>query len=248
MERKMKQELHRYFDAPEPTGKKEFMRQVKRRRHIQKISIFNMVKMQLHYVSKIVWMMDCLFLGMAVICSNFARTEYIGCIYAMIPFFVMMSITESMRSYRYGMDELELSARFSLKSIILTRMLVLGVGNFIMLILVTFVLHTGIALENYNGIIMRTASWTNIIYMLVPYMLTAAGGLMIVRRFPNREGNYICFAYSAMIAVLEFTAAYKYSYIYEMHNINIWMIACVICVALLSYQVQRTIRMTGELG
>ena len=65
---------------------------------------------------------------------------YVSMIYGVVPFLVMLSVTESMRSYRYGMEELELSARFSLKSIVMARMLMLGIGNLAVLIAIAGVL------------------------------------------------------------------------------------------------------------
>ena len=55
--------------------------------------------------------------------------KYVGAVYGLVPFLVLISVTESTRSYRYEMEELELSSRFSLKSIVMARMVILGVGG-----------------------------------------------------------------------------------------------------------------------
>lgn len=230
MERKLQQQLKEYFEAPTPIRKRQFMRKVGR----QKISIIYMIKTQFCYISKYVWIASFLLFMFALFLNHYVESNYIGIVYALIPFFVMVSITESMRSYQYGMNELEQSTRFSLKSIILTRMITLGLCNFVMILFIAM-------LSGYNV-------YSQLVYMIVPYLITAIGGLMIVRKFSHREGTYLCFGFSLLVAFLVSAVSIKYSFIYEASYLSIWTVICVLFMVLMIKEICRTIRKTEDLA
>ena len=63
---------------------------------------------------------------------------------ACIPFLALATIAEAGRSARFGMEELELSARFSLQAVLCARLGILGGGNLLLLaVLMPFGTYSG---------------------------------------------------------------------------------------------------------
>lgn len=230
MERNLKYQLKEYFETPEPERKKEFIRKLER----QPMSMGTLIRIQICYISKYVWVFSAVLFMAAVFLNRYVEEKYIGSVYAMIPLLVMLAVTESMRSYRFGMYELETSSRFSLKAVILTRMLILGIGNLAIILVV--------------ALVGRQDVFSQIIYMLVPYMITAAGGLMITRRLADKEGTFICMAFSMFVAVLTAALPWQFDIIYSQDYMGMWIIAGILCTVLIVREVKRTIRMTEDLA
>ena len=229
MERKLQKELAEYFEAPKPERKRTFTRQM----GIQKINLFHIVLMQARYISKWVWIFSGVFLAIAVLMAQCTEWKYVSMILGFIPFLVMLTVTESTNSYVHGMEELELSARFSLKSIVLARMMMLGLGNFVVLAGVMFVL--------------RNQMQINIAYVLAPYFLTAGGGLYIARNMRGKDSTFACFSLAALVCVLQLYLPWQFTFITEPPNTWMWVCLCVIGIMFTVRESYRTIRMTEDL-
>lgn len=229
MERRWKKELTEYFEAPTPKKKKEFVRKC----GLQKMDLLHVVAMQAKYISNWVWLFSALFFGIALAVSQIADSKYVCVVLALVPFLVLLSVSESIRSYRYGMEELELSTRFSLKSIVLARMLMLGFGNLVVL--------TGALLLLKNNVQM------NIVYIMTPYFLTAGGSLYIVRNMRGTESTLPCLALASIVCVLEFYLPRQFENIFVPQNLWIWGCVCMVSVVLTVRESYRTIRMTEVL-
>lgn len=229
MERKRKEELAEYFEAPIPERKRAFVRQL----GLQKMNLFHVIAMQARYISKWVWIFSGLFFGCTYWVSQMANITYVSMLLAAIPFLVMISVTETTRSYRYGMEELELSARFSLKSIVFARMMVLGLGNFV-------VLAGAFGLLGSNAQI-------NIVHIMTPYFLTAGGSFYIVRNLRGAESTLPCMALSIVVCVLEVYLPWQFEMIFAPENLWLWAGVCVIGIMVTVRESYRTIRMTEDL-
>lgn len=228
MRRELKEELAGYFEAPVPERKRVFVRQLE----VPRINMYHVIAMQVKYISKPVWIFSGLFFCGAYILAKISEFQYVGLILGLIPFMVMLSVTESVRSYRYGMEELELSARFSLKSIVLARLLMLGVGNLLVLLI-----SWGLFRSEYS---------LNIVYMMTPYFLTAGGSLCIVRVLRGRESVLPCFGLALLVATLQMYLPWRLDRIFAAEYIWLWGLACGIGVLLTAREGYRTIRMTED--
>ena len=93
-----------------------------------------------------------------------------------------MAVTENGRSRLYQMEELELACRMSRQSVILARMVVLGLFHLALL----------------AGLTPSLAVWGTVgaaragVYLLTPYLLTAALGMELSRRVRSRECLPVC--------------------------------------------------------
>lgn len=230
MERRLKEELCRYYEAPKPRRKQEFIRQF----GVQKINLPRLVLMQAKYISKWVWMVSACLSALIYGVSYVMEDKYVSMVYGLVPFLVLISVTESMRSYRYGMEELELSTRFSLKSIIMARMAMLGVGNLAVLIVIANILGQW---EGYY-----------LLHVLTPYFLTAGGSLYIVRMVRGNENTFLCFTLAIAVSFLQMLLPWRFSELFAPNYMPIWAALFVGGIVMTVKESYRTIRMTEDLA
>uniref|UniRef100_UPI004056E112 hypothetical protein n=1 Tax=Agathobacter sp. TaxID=2021311 RepID=UPI004056E112 len=230
----LKETLVRYYEAPEPKRKQAFIRQM----GVQDINLLRLAGMQAKYISKWVWIVSGLFCGLtygiAHMMQETMEEKYISWIAAMLPFLVMLSITESVRSYRCGMEELELSARFSLKSIVMARLFILGVGNLTVLVFVSLLL--GAKAEFH------------MLYLLTPYFVTAGGGLFIVRNMRANENTFFCFLLAAAVSTAQMVLPWQFSELFLPGFLPLWAMVCIMGIAATIKESYRTIQMTEDLA
>lgn len=217
MKRGMMAELARFYEAPEPLEKQVFFKNICQKteqssesNHINPFYIF---KVQLSYISKWTWLASGIFFAFILLIECFLESLLMGFIVCFIPFFVMVSVMESMRSIIYGMEELEQSAQFSLKSVILVRMGIMGMENMFLLGVITI-----IAGEQF---------WKMGLYILVPYLMTSYGSFYMIRHIPGREGTYACAGLAVFVCVLMTGGIYFYQWMFEIQYISLWAAAAV---------------------
>ena len=122
--------------------------------------------------------------------ASFASENTVWIVSAFTPFLALLLIAESTKSAIYGMNELEMSARFSLKSVVLARLIILGVFNFGIFCIIIPVCHVANSIS-----FMQTG-----VYLFVPYLLTTSISLYLVRRFRNKEVIYGCMAVAVFVS------------------------------------------------
>lgn len=231
MERRLKEELLNYYEAPKPKRKQEFVRNL----GVPRMNLIYLTLLQVKYISKWTWICSVLFCGMTYVMACSVDERYAKAVFAILPFYVMTSVTESMRSYRYGMEELELSARFSLKSIVMARLIVLGACNMTVLAIVA-------------GILVNHSAGIHLVHVMTPYFLTAGGGLYIVRNVRGNENVIYCFILAATVCMLEYVMQLQYAELFLQKNVAIWALVCIAGVCMTVRESYRTIRMTEDLA
>ncbi len=227
-------QIKKYFEAPSPQGKSAFLDKYSKKEELDsnRISLPYMVFVQISYISKWMWVFSALIFLCMLIISKYLQRQMLWTAFALMPFIVTFSLSESMRSVVYGMGEFEMAARFSLKSIIMSRLIILGIGNMFLLFVFAMFLGEGI--------------WRNIVYMLVPYLSSATGGLMILRKFTSKEGVYISCGFSSIISGLCLTGVQSYRWIYETRYTSIWIVAAISLFISTSYECLKTADAVGS--
>lgn len=225
MERKLRNELAKYFEAPQLKRKREFVRQF----GMPRISMPYMVLMQARYISKWVWLFSAFVCGLTVYMVVSAQARFVNTVFACLPFMVTLSVTESTRSYRCGMEELEMSARFSLKSIVMARLLMLGTGNLV-------VLACTIVLLGDLGQVSAA-------YAMAPFFVTAGGGLFIARKMRGSEGTFLCFGLAALVSGICLYLPWQFQALFTPEYGWVWMLVCVIGIFITGKESYRTVRM-----
>lgn len=222
MKRKMRQQLHIAFEAPLPQKKSEFIQGL----NYPKIRRTDFLLNQFGYIDRRVWIAS----AVLFIAAMFIETQIqpgdirlLWVISALTPFFVMTSITEIARSAVFGMEELEMSTKYNLKSILLTRMGILGAGNMLMLLAVMPLL----AEKVYLGII-NTG-----VYLMVPYLLTCIISCKVIDRISGKEIPLYCAGTAAFVSTLGFLLNSAHSAIYQERYFIFWVAILVALVVLL---------------
>lgn len=176
MKRELKTNFKRIYEAPPPRDKEEFFHRIGE----PELTHLDFLWMQAHYIRKGNWILSAAFFFLALIGLNRSGLEVLWPISAFVPFLALSVIAESSRSLRYGMEELELSSRFSLKAIVMARMGMTGLGNLMLLMILTaFVWRQSSLLE--AGV-----------HLLLPYLMAAFLELVLIRKLSGRESLYSC--------------------------------------------------------
>ena len=136
MKKEIKAGLKEIYEAPPSLKKDEFLQRIDE----PELTHLEFLRMQVHYIRKGNWLISVVFFLSALFALRQAELELLWPISAFVPFLALSVVAENSRSLRYGMEELELSSRFSLKAIVMARMGVIGLGNLmLLLILAAFV-------------------------------------------------------------------------------------------------------------
>ncbi|USF26998.1 hypothetical protein N510_001932 [Firmicutes bacterium ASF500] len=206
--KKIKRALADMFDAPPPVNKTSFLKQHRRR----ELGRWELVRLQAKYIRWWVWVLS-LVLSAFIFATNVWAVEpapwYVA---ALTPFLALLVITENGRAQLHQMEELELACRISRQSVILARMVVLGLFHMALFGLLTLPLTIGGAV----GIAQAG------IYLLTPYLLTTALGMDLTRRIRGWEGLLACGATTAAISILGPFAAKIRPALYQPENLIWW--------------------------
>lgn len=178
MNSNMKRLLKECFEAPEPEKKREFIASLPS----PDVSIMDFLLSQAAYIPKWIWSLSALIFVVALVGAGYLKKDMLWCVSACMPILALALVAESGRSERWGMAELEMSTRFSRKSILLARLGILGLAD-----LLLFFLLLLLAYVNGDSSLLETG-----IYMLCPYLLTVFLGLWISRRVHGQECAWVC--------------------------------------------------------
>lgn len=196
------------FPAPAPQRKKEFLEYLEKetvynadvkRKKIQadntvkiSIGIGTFLISQIAYIRKRVYLVSLLILALAVMAADYTGENSVGAVAAMMPFIALCMVTESARSETYGMAELEMASRFSIKTIMLARFGTIGLVHMALLCVLILVVR-------HNALISFMSAG---IYLLVPYLAASVLECAAVRRFRGKEAISACMAVSAMVSIV----------------------------------------------
>jgi hypothetical protein len=150
-----------------------------------------MLLQQVRYIRLSVWAISLAFIAFALIGSWMQLPETDELIPVLMPFLAVVSVLENRRSKKFGMTELEMVTRFSLRSVIFARMIILGVAFLLILVITAPVVATA-----FGGEIIVTA-----VHMLIPYLLTMIISLQVERSSLGRKLEYGSLSVAALIAV-----------------------------------------------
>lgn len=186
MKQSLKKELNCFFKAPPPLRKREFLQTLEQ----PQMSLPEFMFSQLGYIRKWVWGVSVLVFAASIIGAAMFSVDMLWGISALTPLLALTILSESGRSETYGMAELEMATRFSLRSVILARLGILGIEN---LLLFCMLLPVSI----WNNMLSPIQAG---IYILTPFMLTTLLGLLIVRTIRGREAIHLCMGMTACIS------------------------------------------------
>lgn len=185
----LEQELQILLRAPAPEKREMFLADSPR--HTMSHGAF--VLTQAGYIRKWVWGLSVAVFGILVAITARWQRDALWIAAGMMPFLALLATQEHMRSAMYNMTELELCTRFSVKSIVLARMGLLGSFHFLLLLV-----QLPLLLLYGQAGILRTG-----VYLLVPYLTTTFLSMVWARRVRGREALYLCLGIAVMVSSLQ---------------------------------------------
>ena len=231
---KIEKNIQKVLQTPMPDEqiKMNFLRTLPK----PKISTWQFVLRQVTFLRR-----RTLFLSLLLMIPAFAGFHYLNpntiwMISAFIPFLALLAVTESTRSAVYGMSEFEMSTRFSIKNVILARLSMWGIIDFIILCCI-------IPLCYANG---QISLFQTGIYLFVPYLLTANVSLWITRHIRSRECVFFCMAASTLISGANVGLHFVMGFVYHISFFHWWLLLAILLVGEMVYEVCHTIKETEE--
>lgn len=236
MNRQLKKSIQKAFEPPKPNQqeKERFLRTLPQ----PKISMLQFVLIQAAYLRKWVLLLSILLLLPALIGAYCIERNTLWMVSAVVPFLGFLAVAESTRSTMYGMHELEMSARFSLNSVVLARMSVLGFADgFIFCCFVPLC-----CISNYTSFLQTG------ICLFVPYLLTVNISLWMTRHFRSKEAIYACMSVAGLVSIVSVWLNFMADFIYQLSHIGWWLILFCILVGTMIYEIYCTIKQTEDLA
>lgn len=220
MRKEMRQALERAFEAPKPLEKQYFLKNHKGKRYY--IGMDEFILLQTGYIRKSTWMISALVFLIGIATSLIMKPEVIWALSAVMPFLALTIISEWMRSMAYGMFELEQATRFSFKSVVLARLGILGVVNFLLFLFCLFLGGMQSDIE-----LLKAA-----VYLATPYLATVFLGLWIMRKTGFRESEYVCLGISAAVSALGFLIRLSARILFRPEAVKWWGFLAVVLFVL----------------
>ena len=234
MNNKLKRSIQKAFEPPKSNQQEKirFLRTLPTTR----VSMFRFILVQASYMRKMTLVFSVLLLLPAVIGANYISENTVWIVSAFVPILGLLAVTEGNRSMMYGMSEFEMSTRFSLKSVVLARMSVLAVLDFIVLVCAFPLCCTG----------SRFSLLQRGLYLLMPYMLTVNISLWIIRHFQSREAIYVCMSVAVLVGGANVGLHFITDLIYQNAYIVWWFILSVLLLVGMAHEIYLTIKQTEE--
>ena len=234
MNKKMKNALKEAFEAPSPARKQEFLRGVPP----QRVSVFSFMLSQAGYIRKRVLGLSLFLFALSLTGACFLELDMLWVISAFMPFIALSAVAENSRSMAYGMDELEMSSRFSLRNVVLARMGIMGALHLVLLCLLMPIAHA-------HGIftILQVG-----VYMLIPYLLTDVVSLWTIRNIRGKEGLYSCVGIAVCVSSLY--SIFKEQLVNTLYmNYFGWLLVVLIVLMILCVkEMRKMVQQTEELA
>ena len=233
MDKRLKRALNDAYRAPPAAGKAAFLKRHRRR----ELGRWELIAVQAGYVRWWVWGISLALFGLILWGLAGAGEGGLWCAAAVTPFLALLAVMENSRSWLYGMDELELACRMPWQNVLLTRMVGLGLFHLALLAGLTP------ALAVWGGVGAVRAG----VYLLTPYLSTAALGMELTRRYRGWEGLLACGGAAALVSGLGVLPTYLQTALYRLENLPLWGLALAAAVAATAVEINLNLNKTEEL-
>lgn len=186
-DKQLKTLLKHAYEAPEPREESPFLLNV---RH-EEVSILGFIASQARFLRMKSWAVSALMVTAIAIAFNCVGILEAWHIAAIMPVAALVLVNRLTKSLRFGVEELEQTARFSRSQLIMARMLILGLGN------LAFMMALMPAATNFGSEdIVRAAC-----LMLCPFCISAALSFEVFRHWRDPESIYACLGISAIASI-----------------------------------------------
>lgn len=234
MNSQLKRNIQKVFEAPKPNELKkvDFLKKLPQ----PSISMWQFILTQATYLRRRTWILSLLLLLPSVIGACYIDHETLWTTSAVVPFLGLLAVAENNRSITYGMSEFELSTRFSLKSVVLARMSILGMLDFTILSCLVPLCWSG-----NNLSLIQTG-----IYIVVPYLLTVNLSLWVTRHVHSRENIYGCMSVAVLVSGIDLGLHYMVSVVFTLSYFGWWLAFAFALIGIMVREIYYTIKQMEE--
>lgn len=180
-------ELHNAYDATSK-NKSRFIRKITK----PKTSIFSFIISQFKLISSKVYI-SCLvyFVILLILLLSANNAKQYLVLAAGVPFFslLLVAIVDTSRAYR--MEELEMSALYSLKIVVLARMIIMSIYTIVLIIVMALC----------SSKVSNVSFVQTILYFFIPYFANMYLNLLMLKKF-RKDGIKYCLVISSIICLL----------------------------------------------
>ena len=233
MNKLLKNQIKTAFFPPPAEKKAGFLKDLP----YPKSSLKNFLAMQLRYIRKRVWLTYG-FVLLSGLVAGFLwpslgwianETQFVWVISALLPVVTLSTIGELYRADFFQMAELEMSCKYNLSQIIMAKLTIFGLCNVVILPILI-----GLCYYRSSFGLLQV-----VLYLIVPYLLSCVGSMMILRRWRSKEGIYSCAVLTFFIGVFPFIVK---KVAYEPEQVPMWIGACLLCLGCMAVQVKNNIK------
>lgn len=201
---------------------------------------------QIRFVGAPVWLLQGLLLlcafwlfGLADIgaVSNLALRHMPVLLGCFAVFIAMTSLPFIGRSAQYRMLETEMATRISILKLLLTRVLIIGIGN-VLLLATSFLLANTKATLGAESIAL---------FLLLPYLIACCGCLLIQAYAQGGQQGFACIAFYFSLAALLLVLYKAVPMVYEQASVGIWGALCAVCVVVFIIEIFRMLNKMASL-
>lgn len=225
MDQKLKKELLSAFEAPKPVKKDAFLRTHRRR----EMSNLRWLLTQVGYIRWYVWLGSVGVFLLMLILGRTVEPKNFWTVSSLTPLLALLAVSEGSRSRRHGMDELELACRMPVGAAVLARLTALGLFDLALLGAAAPVLGSWAGRRTLEAGV----------YLLTPYLLTAALGMELSRRFRGTVGlMYSAAAAGAVYALGNWLPGDR---LYRAEALPIWWGALILTLAAAVFETYKTV-------
>lgn len=217
MNKKLMQALKDAYRVPPPAGRAAFLKRHRRR----ELGRWELVAVQAGYIRWWIWAASLALFGLILWAAAGTGEGSLWCAAALTPFLALLAVTENGRSRLYLMDELELACRMPRQSVVLARMAALGLFHMALLAGLT----PPLAVWGAAGAVRAG------VYLLTPYLLTAALGMELSRRVRGRECLPACGGSAALVSAAGMLAFRQSPALYRQEGLPVWLTALAVAAA-----------------
>jgi hypothetical protein len=213
MNRNMKRTLKTAFAAPPPTRRDAFLAEA----DFPRIGFAGFMLAQAGYIRKRVWAAAFAVVASALcgMLSGFTAgtLDMLAVISSLLPFAALVGVTEIIRSRAHNMAELEMTCRYSLSQVILTRLAVIGGLSFVTAVAAALIVGTRYALP---AVVLCGRLFS-------PFLLCCALSLFAVNRLRDIEGGYVCGAIASFISFFNIIRSMPPKPLLESFSPPVWL-------------------------
>ena len=178
------------------------------------ISFWTFFWSQFRFIKKHVWLIQfCVILiSGIIIADNHAAGNAVGTLSALLPLSFLAGTGELSRAFVNNTAELEMSSKFTLRQVMLSRMTLLGLSDVFVLTAACAMASVSLSLNVINVFM----------YLCVAFLITALGCLCILSHIRSRKCGFYCAVWGVLVISASLVLSNSLPVLYQRSLFGCW--------------------------